>query len=44
MPAMRGKQGKSRPQPKSKKKTTAAAKKKKQQAKLGGLSGTPRVG
>jgi hypothetical protein len=41
---MRGKQGKSRPQPKSKKKTTAAAKKKKQQAKLGGLSGTPRVG
>jgi hypothetical protein len=44
MPAMRGKQGKSRPQTKSKKKTSAAAKKKKQQAKLGGLAGTPRVG
>ena len=44
MPAMRGKQGKSRPQAKSKKKTTASAKKKKQQAKLGGLAGTPRVG
>jgi hypothetical protein len=41
---MRGKQGKSRPQAKSKRKTSASAKKKKQQAKLGGASGTPRVG